>query len=330
MNRDGRLLRRYLEPIRPGLETPGVTDLVINRDGEFGVEVGGVWRWRQAPELTGNWLTTLAKAAAAWSGQDIDAPSPICSTTLPDGERCQIVLPPAAGAPCFTIRRPSGRRFTLQDLAASGYFESGVAAEDGPRSAGQQVLLDLWTARRWPDFLREAVLKRCNILVSGATGSGKTTLAQTLADLIPADERLITIEDVRELQLSQHNCVHLLYAKDGQGISKLGPKALLESALRMRPDRILLQELRDEAAFFFLRNVNTGHPGSITTIHADSAELAFEQLVLLIKEARAGASLGRDEILKLLHRLIDVVVQLRRVDGRYQLAEVWYGPAVGR
>ena len=105
---------------------------------------------------------------------------------------------------------------------------------------------------------------RRNILISGATGSGKTTFAKGLVELIPLHERLLTIEDTRELTVPHRNAVHLLYAKDGQGVARTGPRALLESALRMRPDRILLQELRDgAAAFFFLRTVNSGHPGSI-------------------------------------------------------------------
>ena len=190
----------------------------------------------------------------------------------------------------------------------------------------ERQLLALRDARAWPAFFQRAVVSRRNILISGATGSGKTTLAKSLAQLIPRDERLITIEDARELVLPHRNVVHLLYAKDGQGLAKVGAKALLESALRMRPDRILLQELRDGTAFFYLRNVNSGHPGSITTLHADSAALAFEQLTLLVKESEGGRVLARDDIRALLHMLVDVVVQLRREGGRFRMTEVWYEP----
>jgi type IV secretion system protein VirB11 len=116
------------------------------------------------------------------------------------------------------------------------------------------------------------------------------------------------------------------YAKDGQGLAQVGAKQLLESALRMRPDRILLQELRDATAFFYLRNVNSGHPGSITTLHADSASLAFEQLTLLVKESEGGRDLTRDDIRTLLHMLVDVVVQVRRAEGRFRVTEIWYEP----
>src|SRR3546814_1495992 len=116
------------------------------------------------------------------------------------------------------------------------------------------------------------------ILGSGATGSGKTTLAKALIQLIPPEERLLTIEDTRELVVPHRNVVHMVYSSEGQGLAKVGAKQLLESALRMRPDRILLQELRDGTAFFYLRNVNSGHPGSITTVHAGSPAGAFAQL----------------------------------------------------
>jgi len=122
------------------------------------------------------------------------------------------------------------------------------------------------------------------------------------------------------------NCVRLLYAKDGQGVAKIGPGELLELSLRMRPDRILLQELRDGTAFFYLRNVNSGHPGSITTVHADSARLAFEQTTLLVKESAEGRDLHRDDIRSLLLHLVDVVVQMQKRDGRYRISEIYYDP----
>lgn len=163
-------------------------------------------------------------------------------------------------------------------------------------------------------------------MISGATGSGKTTLSKALIKLIPDEERLLTIEDTRELIVPHRNAVHLLYSKDGQGQAQVGAKHLLEAALRMRPDRILLQELRDGTAFFYLRNVNSGHPGSITTVHADSAALAFQQLSLLVKESEGGRDLSRADILDLLHMLVDVVVQCKKVDGKFRVTEIHFEP----
>jgi type IV secretion system protein VirB11 len=244
---------------------------------------------------------------------------------LPGGERCQIVLPPAAEHPSLTIRKPSHRTLAMADFAAAGLFEQ-VALATHDLSALDRRLLALRDAADWLGFFRTAVAARRNILISGATGSGKTTFAKGLIGFIPEHERLLTIEDARELEVPHRNAVHLIYSKDGQGLAQVGPKQLLESALRMRPDRILLQELRDASAFFYLRNVNSGHPGSITTVHADSAALAFEQLTLLVKESEGGRGLAREDIHALLRQLVDIVVQMKREGGRFRISEVWYEP----
>ena len=325
MAQDTSVLLHYLAPLQRCLEPDDVTELVVNRPGELAVERAGGWEWRDAPDLTETWLATLAKAAAAFTAQDVTDETPICSTVLPRGERCQIVLPPAAERLSLTLRKPSAVTFDLDAFARGGLFDA-VTVATNDLSADETALMALRDAGDWPGFFRLAVKSRRNVLISGATGSGKTTFAKGLVRLIPPEERLLTIEDARELVIPHRNAVHLLYAKDGQGLAKVGPKQLLESALRMRPDRILLQELRDGTAFFYLRNVNTGHPGSITTIHADSAVLAFEQLTLLVKESEGGRDLARDDIRALLHLLVDVVVQMRRVDGRFRMTEVWYDP----
>lgn len=325
MAHDTAILEHYLKPLQACLQPAGVTEVVVNRPGELGIEHEGGWEWRAAPDLTETWLSTLAKAAAAFTTQDVTPETPICSTVLPGGERCQIVIPPAAERLSLTLRKPSAATFDLDAFARNGLFDD-VAVATNDLSADETGLLALRDAGDWPAFFRLAVRSRRNVLISGATGSGKTTFAKGLVRLIPDGERLLTIEDARELTVPHRNAVHLLYAKDGQGLAKVGAKQLLESALRMRPDRILLQELRDGTAFFYLRNVNTGHPGSITTIHADSATLAFEQLTLLVKESEGGRDLARDDIRSLLHMLVDVVVQLRRVDGRFRMTEVWYDP----
>ena len=325
MTPDHAVLRHYLAPLQAHLEPPDVTELVINRPGEFAVERAGRWRWFEAPELTAESLEPLAVAAAAFTAQDVTRDAPICSTVLPTGERCQIVLPPAAEHLSLTLRKPSAVTLDMAAFEAAGLFEA-VSVAGRAADPEETALLALRDAGVWPAFLARAVAARRNILISGATGSGKTTLAKALVRLIPPDERLLTIEDTRELVVPHRNAVHLLYAKDGQGLAKVGAKALLESALRMRPDRILLQELRDATAFYYLRNVNSGHPGSITTLHADSAALAFEQLTLLVKESEGGRDLARDDIRALLHLLVDVVVQVKRVGGRFRVTEVWYEP----
>ena len=325
MGGDTAVLDHYLAPLRRHLEPADVTEVVVNRPGEIAVEGPGGWTWFEAPELTEAALQPLAVAAAAATTQDVTAETPICSTVLPSGERCQIVLPPAAEHLSLTLRKPSAVALGLADFDKAGLFEAVRQSTDALRPDDADMVAKR-DAGDWPGFFEAAVKTRKNILISGATGSGKTTFAKGLVQLIPGDERLITIEDARELVVPHRNAVHLLYAKDGQGLAHVGAKQLLESALRMRPDRILLQELRDGTAFFYLRNVNSGHPGSITTIHADSAALAFEQLTLLVKESEGGRDLARDDIRALLHALVDIVVQMKRTDGRFRVTEVWYEP----
>ncbi len=321
------VLEHYLAPLRSLLEPADVTELVVNRPYEVGVESTGGWRWACVPELSFDWLSTLAIAAAAHTRQDIGSDLPLCSTVLPGGERCQIVVPPATPEGCIslTIRKPATAAFDIDALAAAGLFNDTIETACGLNTEDQE-LLTLKSERAWATFFKLAVRARKNVLVSGATGSGKTTFAKALIAHIPAHERLITIEDARELVAPHRNLIHLTYAKDGRGISQAGVKELLESALRMRPDRILLQELRDSAAFLYLRNVCSGHPGSITTIHADSTALAFEQMTLLVRESEAGRDLPRSDVRNLLVLLVDIVVQLRRVGGRFAMTEVYFDP----
>jgi type IV secretion system protein VirB11 len=322
------VLARYLEPLQPYLDDPSLTEVVVNRPGEVFTEGPRGWARHEVLPLTFEHLMHLSVAAAALNRQDIGPEHPIVSTMLTGEERCQIVVPPAvpAGMLSLTIRKAAQRAFTL-----AAFDEDGSLADVRP--AGERVeddekaLLALRDKGRWREFLERAVLARRNIVVAGATGSGKTTLAKALAACIPEDERIITVEDTPELVVPQANQVRLLYAKDGRGLAKVGPRDLLESCLRMRPDRILLQELRDgTTAFTYLRNVTSGHPGSITTVHADSALLAFEQLALLIKQSEEGRDLSRSDIGRLLDLSVDVVVHMSRRDGRHRVTEVYYDP----
>jgi type IV secretion system protein VirB11 len=164
------------------------------------------------------------------------------------------------------------------------------------------------------------VKARKNILISGGTSSGKTTFLNALLREIPAEERLILIEDAPELVVTQDNVVGLLAARSALGEAQVSATDLLAASLRMRPDRIIIGELRGAEAFAFLRAINTGHPGSITTIHADGAERAIEQLVLL--GLQAGTRLGRDDIRHYVKSTIDIYVHLDRVGGARRVTEI--------
>lgn len=322
---DAAVVRELLAPFSPFLKDSSLYEVIVNRPGQVLTEGAGGWRTHDLPELSFEKLMRLARAVASFSHQRIDETRPILSATLPGDERIQIVIPPAItrNTVSITIRKPPSVTFTLEDLQEKAFF-SETRAVNKPDSTPDQVLIDLYRAGRFMDFLREAVIARKNIIISGATGSAKTTLSKALIKHIPEHERIISIEDTPELDIPQPNHVRLFYSKDAQGVSAVGPKDLLESCLRMRPDRILLQELRDGTAFYYVRNVNSGHPGSITTVHADSTEFAFQQLTLLVKESDGGRNLDRDDIDRLLRISIDIIVQCKRIDGRFRATEIYF------
>ena len=317
-----------LRALRPLLANAEVMELCINRPMEAFLETRAGWRCEPLPFADFEWCTRFAKLVANSTHQRIDATAPLLSASLPSGERVQIVIPPATTAGCvaIAIRRPADQVWSIEELAQRGIF-------GGTRQAGcrlddtEEKLLRMLASSEYEAFMRLAVRSRKNILVSGPTGSGKTTWTKALIREIPSEERLVTIEDAKELVLDRHpNHVRLFYSKDDQGLARVTPKQLLESCLRMKPDRILLAELRAEEAFDYLRNVNSGHPGSITSIHATSAELAFEQLVLLVKQNPGGRELARSDIKSLLYLLIDVVIQFAVDRHRRFIKEIWFEP----
>jgi len=318
-----------LRALRPLLADPAVTEVCINRPAEAFVETRGGWRRHCLPFADFDWCRRLAKLVANSTRQRIDESCPLLSASLPSGERIQVVLPPATTMGCvaITIRRPSDEVWSIQELAHRGVFRATRPASEALDET-EAELLRLLAAAEYEAFMRLAVRGRKNIVVSGATGSGKTTWTKALIREIPGDERLVTIEDAQELVLDRHpNHVRLFYSKDDQGLARVTPKQLLESCLRMKPDRILLAELRAEEAFEYLRNVNSGHPGSITSVHATSAELAFEQLVLLVKQSQGGRELARRDIKSLLYLLVDVVIQCGVERHERFIKQIWYQPA---
>jgi len=325
---DVSALSLNLRALRPLLANAEVTELCINRPLQAFLETRDGWRSEPLPFADFEWCTRFAKLVANSTQQRIDATAPLLSASLPSGERVQIVMPPATTAGCvaIAIRRPADQVWSIEELSRRGIFRRTLKA-GRKLDDTEEELLRLLGSSDYEAFMRLAVRSRKNILVSGPTGSGKTTWTKALIREIPSEERLITIEDARELILDRHpNHVRLFYSKDDQGLARVTPKQLLESCLRMKPDRILLAELRAEEAFDYLRNVNSGHPGSITSVHATSAELAFEQLVLLVKQNPGGRELARSDIKSLLYLLIDVVIQFGVERHQRFIKEIWFEP----
>jgi type IV secretion system protein VirB11 len=330
INSHATSLLEYLRVLQPFLDNSENTEIVINKPGQVLTESRAGWTRHDVPDLTFSVCKQIAKLTATWSKQSLDDRKPLLSATLPGGERIQVVIPPATlnGHISMTIRKPSNIDFTLEDYEKQGFFdECKICCK--ALTDGEKKLLELKEARRFKEFLELAVRLRKNIIVSGSTGSGKTTFFKSLLKLVPDDERLISIENVDELGLykTHSNTVSLFYSAGGQGVSPVTQQNLLESSLRMKPDRIFVAELiRGEEAFYYLRNVNSGHPGSVTTMHANSARLAIEQLVLFLKESSSGGSMSRQDIKQLLFMCVDIIIQLQNVRGKRMITEIYYDP----
>jgi len=323
-------LDTFLQVLKPYLVDEENTEIVINKPFEVITESDKGWTFYTCEELTESFCLQLSKLIATYSSQKLDERNPILSATLPQGERIQIVIPPAtlSGHVSLTIRKPSHHNFSLEEYEEQGLFAE-VHDYTGDLTDEEKQLLDFKEKKDYKEFLTLAVKSRKNIVVSGSTGSGKTTFFKTLLGLVPKDERLISIENVDELGLhSTHkNTVSLFYSAGGQGVSNVTQQNLLESGLRMKPDRLFVAELiRGDEAFYYLRNVNSGHPGSITTLHANSARLAFEQLTLFLKESKSGNTMSREDIKQLLTMTVDIIIQIKKVNGKRVVTEIYYDP----
>jgi type IV secretion system protein VirB11 len=315
----GFYLDSLLAPLAAWLARPDVTDVYINREQELWVEtLGGEIETHSCPALTEPILARLSRQIAAASAQGISREHPLLAASLPGGSRVQIVAPPATrGGHVLAIRRHVAASPSIEDYEAAGAFES---ANTVPVDLDRERQLSPVAPGDVRETLRKAVRTRRNMLISGGTSTGKTTFLNALLREIPADERLILIEDTPELELTHRNAVGLLAARSVLGEAEVRAEDLLMAALRMRPDRIILGELRGSEAMTFLRAVNTGHPGSMTTIHADSPVRAIEQLALLVLQA--GSRLSRDDVRHYVRESIDVFVQLEREAGRRKVAQV--------
>ena len=311
------------------LRSADVTEICINRPGEIWLETRAGWRRVAMPGLNFDRARQFCTAVVNESntGQRITDADPVVSLTFPTGQRAQFVIPPAcdSGKVSITIRLPSRHTRTLQQYDEDGFF-SNVEEQAGALADHDRELLELRRSRDFTGFFRKAVEYRKNIVVSGATGSGKTTFMKSLVDQIPHAERLVTIEDARELFISQPNAVHLLYSKGGQSASNVTAKSCMEACLRMKPDRIILAELRGDESFYFIRNCASGHPGSITSCHAGSTAQTWDQLALMVKASSEGSGLEFEVIKRLLMATIDVLVHIRAHDGKRSISGIDFDP----
>jgi type IV secretion system protein VirB11 len=315
-NRDNSqsYLDLYLAPLTNFLQRPNVTDIFVNQPGEVWIELlGGGLERSDVPDLDEAFLWRLARQVANVSHQGVSRRHPLLSAALPDGSRIQIVTPPATRANMAIAIR----RHTASSLPLATYSRQD---RDQPLDDSVGPLTQSLDPADYPNFLAQAVRRRLNIVISGGTSAGKTTLLNSLLAEIPQNERLISIEDAPELFLAHPNSVGLVSVRGDEGEARVTPEELLQAALRMRPDRIILGELRGAEAFTFLRAINTGHPGSLTTIHADTPARALVQLAMMALQA--GLGIAYADLHALVSEMVDVVVQVERHAGARRIASI--------
>ena len=317
-----QFLDAFLEPLSVALSRADVTDVYINRPGELWLETHTKIERHEDPRLNDEALWRLSRQIAAATNQGISREHPLLAATLPSGARVQVCAPPATrGNMCVAVRKHVVPDLSLDDYVAAGGFAHVGEASSSQRAIDTALKVQL-DARDVRGFLAAAVRARKSILISGGTATGKTTLLNALLKEAPTHERLVLIEDTPEVQLTHANAVGLVAVRGRLGEASVSAADLLEAALRLRPDRIIMGEIRGVEAVSFLRAVNTGHPGSITTIHASSPDGAVEQLAMIA--AQAGTDLRRDELKRYIRSVLDVIIQLGRIDGRRIVTDVQF------
>jgi type IV secretion system protein VirB11 len=322
--------------IRPLFDDAGVSEIAVNGPGI-------VWVSRQGrrfmervdtPVLSESTLRDFAELVAHHSDQETDATRPLLAASIPSeltGQgnrdfRIQVVQPPAVppGTIAIAIRKPSILDLTMQYYIDSGAFDRVNEPLPGAEDTGKRLAM-LHRDREWPAFLRLAVKAKKNIVVSAPTFAGKTEFINMLLKEISPHERIVTIQDALELRPPQQNVVHLVYSRGNQGTAQVTAVDLMETSLRLSPDRVIPGELRGAEAYVALEMLNSGHGGWMTTLHSESPEHMFERLAQMVM--RFGSTMQRAEIIDYARGLIDVVVQMHRYDdGVRGISKVLYVP----
>lgn len=319
-------LYRALAPLKRFLDDREVVEVSVNRPGEVYVERLGAdhMEFHDLPELTTAEIVNIGERVAATTNQFISAASPMLSAALPTGERIQVILPPASpDGGAISIRKQVVSDFTLEDYRDNGALD-GVAVSLGGLSETDRVLTRHLCDGDIYGFICAAIANRVSILISGGTSTGKTTFLNACLKSVDSHERIITLEDTRELFPPQANAVHLLASRGDQGTANVTIQSLLEASLRMRPDRLFVGEVRGSEAFAFLRAINTGHPGSMSTVHADTPLGAYEQLAMMVMQSGLSAAYPKADLISYIRQVIPVVIQLRRDGGRRGVSEIFF------
>jgi pilus assembly protein CpaF len=288
----------FLKPIEHLILDDSISEVMVNGANQIFIEKAGFLQQVKGVSLGEKSLMVAVKNIARRLGDDISESKPILDSRLPDGSRVAAVIPPCSlCGVTLTIRKFNARHFEMEDLINAG-------------------TLDRTLANRLEDYL----LARKNILISGGTGTGKTTLLNILGKFIPEDERILLIEDTAEIQMAQPNLVRFEARQAQNGMPAVAIRDLLKAALRHRPDRIILGEIRGGEAFDLLQLLNTGHSGTLSTIHANSARQGLARFTSCVLQS--GVDLPYRAIKTNIGASLNVIVQVERRPGRRFISEV--------
>lgn len=318
---DVSYVEQYFTPLKEYLTNDNINEVVINPDSSIFVEeAGSIHMHKINVALPANAIKRLGVQLAGEAHNTLGALHPIVSGRVNvwgTPQRVQVVVEPAVEhGVSLSIRKYRKRTLEVSDIE---FVEGDQISVDALRQERHRTVADMAQAGNLQGLFRLAIEEKFNIVVSGGTSSGKTTVARALLAMSHSDERIITIEDAQELSLPHKNQVGLIADRAAQ--SARSPSKLLESCLRMRPDRIVLGEIRGVEAYDFLEAINTGHPGAITTVHADSPELALDRLALMVM--RSGARMSHSSIVKYAKKTIDLIVQVGRRRGRRGVLQLY-------
>lgn len=289
----------FLKPIEHLILDESISEVMVNGPDRVFIEKQGFLQQVPDVSLGERSLMVAVKNIARRLGDDISESKPILDSRLPDGSRVAAVIPPCSlGGVTLTIRKFNTRHFEMEDLIRTGTLDRALANQ-----------------------LEDYVLARKNILISGGTGTGKTTLLSILGKFIPGDERVLVIEDTAEIRLAQENLVRFEARREQNGLPAVAIRDLLKAALRHRPDRILLGEIRAGEAFDLLQLLNTGHSGTISTIHASSAQQGLARFTSCVLQS--GVDIPYKAIRSNIADSLNLVVHVERRPGRRFISEVW-------
>jgi pilus assembly protein CpaF len=288
----------FLRPIEHLILDDSISEVMVNGADHVFIEKDGFLREVKDVSLGDKALMVAVKNIARRLGNDISEAKPILDSRLPDGSRVAAVIPPCSlSGVTLTIRKFNTRHFEMNDLVRSGALDQPLA-----------------------NRLEDYVLRRKNILISGGTGTGKSTLTSILARFIPEEERILLIEDTAELHLLQPNLVRFEARQEQNGVQPVAVRDLLKASLRHRPDRIVLGEIRGAEAFDLLQLLNTGHSGTLSTIHANSAKQGLARFTSCVLQS--GVELPYRAIKTNIGDSVNVVIHIERRPGRRYISEV--------